>query len=171
MRRISQLALSLAVLLSMAACSDQPSSTDPVSPRGDDAMQKQARVFTAHLSGPSTGATGQAIFRVSADGMSMDYQLIVANITDVTVSHIHLAPVGVNGPVIVWLYPAAPPPGLPTGPFNGLLASGTITVTNIVGPMLGSSMADLIDAITAGNTYVNVHTVVNPGGEIRGQIR
>jgi len=51
-----------------------------------------------------------------------------------------------------------------------MLASGTITAANIVGPMLGSSMADLIDAITAGNTYVNVHTVVNPGGEIRGQI-
>lgn len=171
MKRIYHLALSLVVVLAMAACSDQFSSTDPVSPEGADAMKKQARVFTAHLSGANTSATGQAIFRVSADGMSMSYQLIVANITNVTVSHIHVAPVGVNGPVIVWLYPASPPPGPPTGPFSGVLASGTITGANLVGPMLGNSMADLIALITAGNTYVNVHTVANPGGEIRGQLQ
>ncbi len=29
---------------------------------------------------------------------------------------------------------------------------------------------DLLDEMQRGNTYVNVHTVANPGGEIRGQI-
>ncbi len=171
MKRFTQLALSLAVMLAMASCSDQPSSTEPMDSHDNGGLQKQNMVFTAHLSGTSTSATGQAIFRVSQDRMSIDYSLIVANIVDVTVAHIHLAPVGLNGPVIVWLYPSGPPNAVPNGLVNGVLATGTISASNIVGPMLGSSIEDLVSAITAGNTYVNVHTTVNPGGEIRGQIQ
>ena len=32
------------------------------------------------------------------------------------------------------------------------------------------TMADLLDAIMDGEAYVNVHTVANPGGEVRGQL-
>jgi hypothetical protein len=31
--------------------------------------------------------------------------------------------------------------------------------------------ADIVEAVKAGNAYVNVHTVTYPAGEIRGQIR
>ena len=37
-----------------------------------------------------TNAQGQAIFKVPADGESISYKLIVANIDDVLMTHIHL---------------------------------------------------------------------------------
>jgi hypothetical protein len=85
-------------------------------------------------------------------------------------AHIHLAPVGVNGPVVVWLYPSAPPAQLIPGRFNGVLAEGVITDASLVGPLLGNELSVLIDALISGNAYVNVHTSQFPPGEIRGQI-
>jgi hypothetical protein len=32
------------------------------------------------------------------------------------------------------------------------------------------SFEDFLQAVLGENTYVNVHTVVNPGGEVRGQL-
>jgi hypothetical protein len=135
------------------------------------------RTFVAHLSGSEevpvadTRAQGQAIFKISKDGASIDYKVIASNIENITMAHIHLAAVGVNGPVVVWLYPNAPPAQLIPGRQNGVLAEGTITSSNLVGPLAGQDLDALIGAIMAGNTYVNVHTSQFPGGEIRGQIR
>lgn len=115
-----------------------------------------------------THARGLAKFQLRSDGLH--YRLIVANIEDVLMAHIHLAPAGQNGPVVVWLYPAGPPPVLIPGRFNGVLATGVIADGDLVGPLAGMTLDDLVAEINAGNAYVNVHTVANPGGEIRGQI-
>jgi len=126
-----------------------------------------------------TNARGNALFSVSDDGLSMTYKLIVANIDNVVASHIHMAPAGVNGPVVLFLYgPMAPG----SGRLNGVIAEGTVTAANLVGPLAGHPLSDLIDAMAAGNAYVNVHTNDGvdppntgpgdfPGGEVRGQIR
>jgi hypothetical protein len=116
-------------------------------------------------------ARGQAVFRLSADGTTIDYRLIVANIQNVTMAHIHVAPAGANGPVVVWLYPDAPPPQPIPGRSSGILATGTITAANLVGPLAGADLEDLLALMDAGETYVNVHTEQFPPGEIRGQIR
>ncbi len=135
------------------------------------------RNFNAHLSGGEevppveTLATGQAIFQLSKSGDELSYKLIVANIQDVTQSHIHLAPAGANGGVVAWLYPSEPPAVLIPGKFNGVLAEGTITAADLTGSLAGMDLSDLIAEIEAGNAYVNVHTSAYPGGEIRGQIR
>ena len=116
-------------------------------------------------------ARGQTVFRLSADGEELHYRLIVANLDGVTQAHIHLAPVGVNGPVVAWLYPSAPPAQLIPGRSSGVLATGEITAADLVGPLAGQPLSALIDEMKAGNTYVNVHTSQFPPGEIRGQIR
>jgi hypothetical protein len=143
------------------------------------------RDFVAHLSArdevPSNEslAQGQAIFHLSADGTQLDYTLIAANIDNVVFAHIHLAPAGVNGPVVAFLFGPAAAGG---GRFSGVLAQGTITEDDLIGPLAGQDFGALVDAILAGNTYVNVHTddgVVPggtgpgdlPAGEVRGQIR
>jgi hypothetical protein len=36
--------------------------------------------------------------------------------------------------------------------------------------MQGKQISDLVTAMNNGSTYINVHTVQNPNGEIRGQI-
>jgi len=124
-------------------------------------------------------AQGQAIFHLSGDGTQLDYKLIAANIDNVVFAHIHVAPAGVNGPVVAFLYgPAA----AGSGRSSGVLAQGTITADDLIGPLTGQSLTALVDAIRAGNTYVNVHTDDGvapagtgpgdlPAGEIRGQIR
>lgn len=119
-----------------------------------------------------TRATGRAIFKVNKSGDPIDYRLNVANITDVTMAHIHAAPAGSNGPVVVWLYPPeGPPPQLIEGRTHGTLATGTITASDLVGPLAGASLADLVELINNDAAYVNVHTQAHPPGEIRGQIR
>ena len=76
---------------------------------------------------PETRAHGVAQFRLSNDGTTLTYRLVVANIDDVLMAHIHLGEPGADGPVVSWLYPSAPPPQLIPGTTQGVLATGTIT--------------------------------------------
>ena len=151
--------------------------------------------YRTHLSGdnevPPTGVIietngqGQAIFQLSPDGSELSYQLIVANIDNVFMAHIHIGRPGSNGPIAVWLYPStAPVPGpLAQGRIQGPIAEGTITAANLVNQSATgvTTMAQLIAAIEAGNAYVNVHTNDGvapsntgpgdfPGGEVRGPL-
>jgi len=160
MRRL--LALAIAVALALVVALPAGAGSD--------------RNFRTHLTGAEevdpvdTNAQGQATFKVSKDGQSIEYKLIVANIENVLMAHIHLAPAGSNGGIVVWLYPDAPPPQLIDGRFSGVLAEGVITDADLEGALGGMTIDDLVAEIMAGNTYVNVHTTQNPGGEIRGQI-
>jgi hypothetical protein len=135
------------------------------------------KTFTAHLSGGQevppvkTKATGQASFKFSKDGKSLHYKLSVANLSDITMAHIHLGPPGKNGPVAVWLYPSHPYPQLKIGKFSGVLAQGTVTAKNLAGPLRGKALAVLIKDMESGRTYVNVHTSAHPEGAIRGEIK
>ena len=138
------------------------------------------RNFRAHLNGDGevppvdSGGQGQAIFQLSNDGSELSYSLIVANIENVTQAHIHCGPPDDNGPVVVFLFGRVPDPGVS---HNGVLSEGTATDAHVITrgdseicPGGVSSLADVVRQIDAGNAYVNVHTVDNPGGEIRGQM-
>ena len=132
--------------------------------------------FRTHLSGDQevppreTSATGQAIFQLSKDGEELRYKLIVANLNNLRMAHIHVAPAGANGGFVAWLYPPAPPAILKPGTTNGVLQEGVIRKANLVGLLAGKEVSDLVDLIIADSTYVNVHTQLYGGGEIRGQI-
>ena len=130
-----------------------------------------------------TRAKGKAEFKLSKDGTELHYKLNVSKIDNAFMAHIHLGPAGANGPIVVWLFPSTAPVQGPLGAgrFNGKIAEGTITAANLVGLLAGQPLSALLDAIQAGNTYVNVHTNDGvaptntgpgdfPGGEIRGQI-
>ncbi|SMO60435.1 CHRD domain-containing protein [Fodinibius sediminis] len=174
-------------LLTGYGCEDQPvKSTQPgqeqatalqeVKGKAHIAADHEQRNFRTHLKGRNevppveTKAEGQALFKVNKEGTSIYYKLLVSNIENVLMAHIHVAPPDENGGVVVWLYPASPPPKLIEGPFQGVLAEGEITADDLTGALEGATLDALIDEMEAGNTYVNVHTTQHPSGEVRGQI-
>jgi hypothetical protein len=151
--------------------------------------------FRAHLSGakevPPAGvvnvslAQGQAIFQLSDDGSEVYYKILVANLDNAFMAHIHKAAAGANGPIAVWLYPGtAPAPGpLGQGRTDGVLVEGTFTAENLVNQAATgiTTLPELLAQIREGNAYVNIHTNDGvpptntgpgdyPGGEVRGQI-
>lgn len=125
-----------------------------------------------------TRARGVATFHLNKVGDELRFRLNVANIENLAGAHIHIGAPGTNGPVVVALYMGAPG----SGRFSGTLSEGIITASDLTGPLAGLSLSDLLAAMVAGNTYVNIHTNDGiapantgpgdfPGGEIRGQIK
>jgi hypothetical protein len=119
----------------------------------------------------NTEAFGFAKVQLSEDNLTLSFKVVVCNVANVTASHIHVGAAGTNGPVVLPFY------GSPSPLFNSTrgcdtLAEGTRTSANLVPrPDAGiNTWTDLINALVAGNTYVNVHTTAHPGGEIRGQL-
>ncbi|HEX4945865.1 MAG TPA: CHRD domain-containing protein, partial [Blastocatellia bacterium] len=104
-------------------------------------------------------ATGTVtISNYNATARTFDINVTVTDLppADVTGFHIHRAPVGTNGPVIVNLQPLA-----------ALVPAGTGFTFNATGVTLP---VEHEAAFLGGITYVNVHTAVAPGGLIRGQV-
>ncbi|MCI0635095.1 MAG: CHRD domain-containing protein [Actinobacteria bacterium] len=143
-------------------------ATSLAHPVKDDVVKFEAKLSGANeVPAVNTQGAGVATIKLVNDRTELRFRLLVKNLTDVVQAHIHLGPAGVNGPVVVFLlHPGEAPPG----PFTGLLAEGSATAADLVGPLAGHPFSELVDAMLAGNTYVNVHTVAFPAGEIRGQV-
>ena len=170
---MKQVLIFICSLISVVVISSCDSQTPIDSSSNPGSLEKAGKIFIAHLSGGEevppvqTSGTGQAFFKLSEDGAFLEYKLIVANIENVTQSHIHLAPAGTNGAVVAFLFGNVP--GGVT--VNGVLAEGTITAANLVGPLAGQPLSALVDHLNNEGAYVNVHTTSYPGGEIRGQLQ
>lgn len=151
---------------------------------GSAAGAVAGKSYTAALTGGgevpprATPAGGEATFRVSDDGQALAYTVTVRDIANVTAGHIHLGAAGANGDIVLPLVPSAAPGG---GPRSGVIAQGTATAAQLIGPLQGKGLADLLAAMDAGTAYVNIHTATGtspaalvpgdfPPGEIRGQI-
>ena len=128
--------------------------------------------FTAELAGKNvvppvdTSATGTVSFTVDATGTRVHFVLEVSNITDAVAARLHVGRVGTNGQGLLILFPG------PTkaGTFTGVLAEGNFNASALIGSLAGKTIADLVTLLESGRAYVNVGTVKNPKGEIRGQI-
>ena len=135
--------------------------------------QAQTVVYTATLSGsneappvPATGAGGFATVTVNMTTQTIDWVVDVYNLpSGVTAAHIHAGGVGVAGPVVVNFT-------VPTNASNDFRISGSARAADVVArqPQGVNTFEDLVQAMATGHAYVNVHTQVNGGGEIRGQL-
>lgn len=129
----------------------------------------------------STRASGRFTATIDADESSIAYELIYADLEgDVTQAHIHFGQQHTVGGIVVWLCqtagtpaPAAVAAVTPICPAAGTV-TGTITPSQVlaVAPqgIDAGEFAELVRAIRAGTTYVNVHSSLFPPGEIRGQL-
>lgn len=127
----------------------------------------------------STVAQGEFNARINRDESEIAYTLSYSDLEGaVQQAHIHVGQPGVNGGISVWLCSnlASPPtpPGIQPCPPPPATISGVITANDVVGPnpqgIAPGEFAELIRAMRAGRTYVNVHSTKFPGGEIRSQI-
>lgn len=123
------------------------------------AKMRPHMLFTAKMDGaqetPSVSGTasGLASFVLNATKDTLCVNAIFNGLTGgATSAHIHLAPAGIGGAVIVDL-------------------SSFIVGNRLGGVITGTALsATLKSSMLKGMTYINVHTVANPNGEIRGQI-
>lgn len=135
---------------------------------------------------PSVSTTGNGEFtaRISNDESRIDWELSYSDLEGaVQQSHIHIGNVGVNGGISVFLctnlgngpagtQPCPAPPATISGTIVAADVSPNIPATAAARNQgLGTGeMGELIKAIRAGATYVNIHSTTWPGGEIRSQI-
>lgn len=97
----------------------------------------------------TTMASGSVGVIVGADRNRLTYDGALSNI-DPTAAHLHMAPAGMNGAVVV--------------PF-------TLTGTSLRGTFMIPAGSTLLADLDAGNIYANAHSSMYTGGEIRGQMR
>jgi len=146
----------------------------------------RAETVRANLVGfnevPSVSTTGNARFRARIDEHAgtifweLDYDDLQA---DATQAHIHFGQRHTNGGITVWLCAngqATAPAGTQMCPARSAHLTGTIMAPNVLVPaptqqLPAGGFDQLVRAIRAGATYVNVHTAASPGGEIRDQLR
>jgi hypothetical protein len=96
-----------------------------------------------------TSASGVGSIMVAPDG-SLSGTITTTGVEG-TMAHIHEAPMGQNGPVIV--------------PF-------TKTSDNVWSAPAGAKLTDAqIQSLKSGNLYLNVHSATNKPGEIRAQLK
>ena len=127
---------------------------------------------------PSLSTTGIGTFDMKIDfqDSGFDYTLSYSGLVGtVQQAHTHIGQQGVNGGIMVFFCTnlGNGPPGTQACPQSGTI-SGRITPVDVIGPagqgIAAGEFAEVLKAIRGGAAYVNVHSTVFPGGEIRGQL-
>ena len=159
-RTLVSRALAAAMALAGLACSND--NTTPAA-----ATQFSATLTSANERPPpnTSTATGTATVTIDETAGTITFNVTVAGITNVIASHIHVGRPDAAGPIVVNLLTTTPAPGTITG----MLTSGSVTASAIT-TGVPITFTSLVALMRTGDTYINVHTQANPGGEIRGQL-
>jgi hypothetical protein len=97
----------------------------------------------------TTNGRGLAFFKLSSHNQKLNIYVVLDSLNGViSGAHLHSGKAGINGPVIENLMPF----------LNGNVINATVDPTLY------------LNAIWADSVYINVHTAINPGGSIRGQL-
>jgi hypothetical protein len=137
------------------------------------AAQEAHPTFVAEMTGfeeapgVATLAKGFAGIQVSADGQSVFYTIVLTDSSSpIVAAHLHLAPRGEAGPVVVGLCSAQ----TTRCQTEGMVAQGSFDASDFSGPLAGDTLDRLIRETRNGMIYVNVHSTKYPSGEARGQL-
>ncbi|HYP26241.1 MAG TPA: CHRD domain-containing protein [Blastocatellia bacterium] len=147
------------------------------------AQAQTNRAFQTTLIGyeevPAISTTGTGTFEMLIDfgDVGFAYTLNYSGLTgNVQQAHIHIAQKGVNGGIMIFFCTnlGNGPAGTQPCPASGTV-SGFVTAADVIGGAAAQGIApgefaEVLKAIRAGAAYVNVHSNLFPGGEIRGQV-
>lgn len=150
----------------------------PAWAQGGGAASTRLRAFE-EVPAISSPGDGRFTVRINGSGTGLSYQLSYSRLLGtVTQAHIHMAQRGVNGGIVIFLCSnlGNGPAGTQACPASPGSVSGTITADDVVAAAAAQGIAagelgEVLRAMRSGVTYVNVHTDLFPGGEIRGQLR
>jgi hypothetical protein len=136
--------------------------------------------FHATLTGyeevPPISTTGEGTFSAelvtTAKGEVLRYTLTYSGlVADATASHIHFGQRAVNGGVSAFLCGGG---NKPVCPARAGTVRGNISSQDVIGPeaqgIAPGEFDEMVAAMEADATYVNVHSTQFPSGEIRGQV-
>lgn len=125
----------------------------------------------------STSGSGQFSSRIDRDDQEISYRLSYTGLEGtVTQAHIHIGGRAQSGGISVFLCTnlGNGPAGTQACPAAPATITGTLRPADVIGPtgqgVTAGQFDELVAAIRAGATYVNVHSTLYPGGEIRGQL-
>lgn len=127
--------------------------------------------------GVSSTASGtfNATIDEDSDPPTITYRLTYVGLSGPALfSHIHFGNRYDSGGVSTFLCGGGSKPACPAGTTDEAVVTGTIVPSDVIGPasqgISAGEFGELVDAIRAGTTYVNVHSPQFPAGEIRGQL-
>jgi hypothetical protein len=122
-----------------------------------------------------TDARGAAVLQIQ--GNTVTYRVRYRDLeSDIEQAHIHIGAKDTTGGIAVFLCTdlGNGPAGTPSCPPAPGELSGVINAADVLGPAAQGvppgSIGDLITALRRGLAYLNIHTVISPAGEIRGDV-
>lgn len=144
--------------------------------RGGGSFATRLNGYNEVVGPGSISTVGRGLFRARIDNSAktITYRLTYVLENPATQSHIHFAQRHVGGGVIAFLCGGGGKPACPAGVSAPATVTGTITPADVIGPegqgIERGSFDELVRAMRAGATYVNVHSSRWQAGEIRGQL-
>ena len=173
-------AIAVAITATVALTTVASASIAGASDRDEDSFRIQLSGFQEVPLSLSSSFNGSFRIEIDERNQEIKYRLSYAGLEPATAvvnqAHIHIGQRAQNGGIVLFLCTnlGNGPAGTQACPASPGTITGTLGPADVIGPA-GQGIAagewdEVVAAIRAGATYVNVHTNVFPAGEIRAQI-
>lgn len=145
-----------------ATTSEPPPAITATAPAGQVSF---SALLTGESEDPpvSTTTIGRLRITFNAERTQALFELVVNGGTGISGAQLHLAAEGADGPAIATLFSRSAGVNI-----SGTLASATLTSASLGGQV--TSLAALANAMTQGDVYIEIYSISNPDGLIRGQL-
>jgi hypothetical protein len=176
MVRLVRLALGIGVVAAITLVATGATAGEQDGSSAPGTLSEQLTGYQEDPAALSTTGIGEFRAHISAPD-EINYVLRYSGLEGtVTQAHIHFGGRAQSGGISVFLCSnlGNGPVGTPACPPGPATVAGTVRAADVIGPTAQGiepgEFAELVAAVRAGVTYVNVHSTKYPGGEIRAQL-
>jgi hypothetical protein len=172
-RRLLVVAVTVGLAVAVTATGSAATTTD----HGQGTIREQLSGYAETPLALSSSAGGQFRLQINDQAQEITWRLSYSDFeTTVTQAHVHFGSPAQTGGISFFLCTnlGNGPAGTQACPPAPATISGTIRAADVIGPaaqgIAAGEFAEIVKAIRAGFTYVNVHSTAFPVGEIRAQL-